>query len=147
MKNIHVFINPKYEELDEGFCGTIVKRVLTHYDIKSFDINLIFTSDTYVSALKKEFFSKSQWTDVIAFPLHSENEETIEGEIYISLPTAKENAKLFRQPYSKELIRLVIHGSLHLLGIEDDTIKKKEEMIELEEFFLNDISWEELIEK
>ena len=74
-------------------------------------------------------------------------EESIEGEIYISLPTAKENAKLFRQPYSKELIRLVIHGSLHLLGIEDDTIKKKEKMIELEEFFLNDISWEELIEK
>ena len=147
MKNIHVFINPKYEELDEGFCGTVVKRVLTHYDIKSFDINLIFTSDTYVSALKKEFFSKSQWTDVIAFPLHSENKESIEGEIYISLPTAKENAKLFRQPYSRELIRLVIHGSLHLLGIEDDTIKKKEKMIELEEFFLNDISWEELIEK
>ena len=147
MKNIHVFINPKYEKLDEGFCGNIVKRVLTHYDIKSFDINLIFTSDTYVSALKKEFFSKSQWTDVIAFPLHSENEESVEGEIYISLPTAKENAKLFRQPYSKELIRLVIHGSLHLLGIEDGTIKKKEKMIELEEFFLNDISWEELIEK
>lgn len=147
MKNIHVFINPKYEKLDEGFCRTIVKRVLTHYDIKSFDINLIFTSDTYVSALKKEFFSKSQWTDVIAFPLQSENAEFIEGEIYISVPTAKENAKLFRQPYSKEIIRLVIHGSLHLLGIEDDTIKKKEKMIELEEFFLNDISWEELIEK
>ena len=147
MKNIHVFINPKYEELDEGFCGTVVKRVLTHYDIKSFDINLIFTSDTYVSDLKKEFFSKNQWTDVIAFPLHSENEKSIEGEIYISLPTAKENAKLFRQPYSKELIRLVIHGSLHLLGIEDDTIKNKEKMVELEELFLNDISWEELIEK
>jgi len=147
MKNIHVFINPEYEKLDEGFCGTIVKRVLAHYDIKSFDINIIFTSDTYVSDLKKEFFSKNQWTDVIAFPLHSENEKSIEGEIYISLPTAKENAKLFRQPYSKELIRLVIHGSLHLLGIEDDTIKNKEKMVELEELFLNDISWEELIEK
>ena len=147
MKNIHVFINPKYEKLNEDFCGTIVKRVLNYYNIKSFDVNLILTSDTYVSNLKKEFFSKSQWTDVIAFPLHSENEESIEGEIYISLPTAKENAKLYRQSYSKELIRLVIHGSLHLLGIEDDTMEKKEKMIELEEFFLSGISWEALIGK
>ena len=147
MKNIHVFINPEYVKLNESICTTIVKKVLTHYDLKSFDVNLIFTSDIYVSNLKKEFFSKNQWTDVIAFPLHSENEKSIEGEIYISLPTAKENAKLFRQPYSKELIRLVIHGSLHLLGIEDDTIKNKEKMVELEELFLNDISWEELIEK
>ena len=75
------------------------------------------------------------------------NEKSIEGEIYISMPTAKENAKLYKQSYDKELARLVIHGSLHLLGIEDDTAKKKEKMIKLEEYFLKDISWEELIEK
>ena len=103
MKNIHVFINPKYEKLNEDLCVTIVKKVLTQYDVKSFDINLIFTSDTYVSNLKKEFFSKNQWTDVIAFPLHSKNEKSVEGEIYISMPTAKENAKRYKQSYSQEL--------------------------------------------
>ena len=147
MKNVHVFISPKYEKLNEDFCTTIVKKVLSHYDFKSFDVNLIFTSDTYVSNLKKEFFSKNQWTDVIAFPMHSKNGKSVEGEIYISMPTAKENAKLYKQSYDKELARLVIHGSLHLLGIEDDTAKKKEKMIKLEEYFLKDISWEELIEK
>tara|TARA_B100001250_G_scaffold326257_1_gene290197 strand:+ start:43 stop:489 length:447 start_codon:yes stop_codon:yes gene_type:complete len=147
MKNVHVFISPKYEKLNEDFCATIVKKVLTYYDFKSFYVNLIFTSDTYVSNLKKEFFSKNQWTDVIAFPMHSKNEKSVEGEIYISMPTAKENAKLYKQRYDKELARLVIHGSLHLLGIEDDTAKKKEKMIKLEEYFLKDISWEKLIEK
>ena len=147
MKNIHVFINPEYEKLNESLCTTIVKKVLTHYDLKSFDINLIFTSDIYVSNLKKEFFSKNQWTDVIAFPMHSKNEKSIEGEIYISMPTAKENAKRYKQSYGKELARLVIHGSLHLLGIEDDTIEKKEKMIKIEEYFLKEILWEELIEK
>ena len=147
MKNIHVFINPKYEKLNEDLCVTIVKKVLTQYDVKSFDINLIFTSDTYVSNLKKEFFSKNQWTDVIAFPMHTKNEKSIEGEIYISMPTAKENAKRYKQSYGKELARLVIHGSLHLLGIEDDTNEKKEKMSKIEEYFLKDISWEELIEK
>ena len=147
MKNVHVFISPKYEKLNEDFCATIVKKVLTYYDFKSFYVNLIFTSDTYVSNLKKEFFSKNQWTDVIAFPMHIKNEKSVEGEIYISMPTAKENAKLYKQRYDKELARLVIHGSLHLLGIEDDTAKKKEKMIKLEEYFLKDISWEKLIEK
>ena len=147
MKNVHVFISPKYEKLNEDFCTTIVEKVLTHYDFKSFDVNIIFTSDTYVSNLKKKFFSKNQWTDVIAFPMHSKKEKSLEGEIYISMPTAKENAKIYKQSYDKELARLVIHGSLHLLGIEDDTAKKKEKMIKLEEYFLKDISWEELIEK
>ena len=147
MKNVHVFISPKYEKLNEDFCATIVKKVLTYYDFKSFDVNLIFTSDNYVSNLKKEFFSKNQWTDVIAFPLHSKNGKYVEGEIYISMPTAKENAKLYKQSYDKELARLVIHGSLHLLGIEDDSAKKKERMIKLEDYFLKDMSWEKLIEK
>ena len=147
MKNIHVFINPKYEKLNENLCTTIVKKVLNHYDLKSFDVNLIFTSDIYVSNLKKEFFSKNQWTDVIAFPMHTKNEKFVEGEIYISMPTAKENAKRYKQSYGKELARLVIHGSLHLLGIEDDTNEKKEKMIKIEEYFLKEILWEELIEK
>ena len=147
MKNVHVFINPKYEKLNEDFCTIIVKKVLTHYDFKSFDVNLIFTSDTYVSNLKKEFFSKTQWTDVIVFPMNSKNEKSIEGEIYISIPTAKENAKLYKQSYNKELIRLVIHGSLHLVGIEDGTAEEKERMTKLEEYFLKKISWKEIIEK
>ena len=147
MKNIHVFINPEYEKLNESLCTTIVKKVLTHYDLKSFDVNLIFTSDIYVSNLKKEFFSKNQWTDVIAFPMHNKNEKSFEGEIYISMPTAKENAKSYKQSYGKELARLVIHGSLHLLGIEDDNIDKKEKMSKLEDYCLKEILWEELIEK
>ena len=147
MKNVYVFINSKYEKLNENLCTTIVKKVLNHYDLKSFDVNLIFTSDIYVSNLKKEFFSKNQWTDVIAFPMHTKNEKSVEGEIYISMPTAKENAKRYNQSYGKELARLVIHGSLHLLGIEDDTNEKKEKMSKIEEHFLKEISWEELIEK
>ena len=147
MKNVYVFISKKYEKLNETLCAQIVKKVLNHYNFKSFDINLIFTSETYVSNLKKEFFSKTQWTDVIAFPMHNKNEKFVEGEIYISMPTAKDNAKIYKQSYGKELARLVIHGSLHLLGIEDDTDEKKEKMNKLEDYFLKDISWGKLIEK
>ena len=94
----------------------------------------------------KEFFSKDQWTDVIAFPLQR-GSKFIEGEIYISIPTAKKNANLFKEPYKKELGRLIIHGSLHLLGIEDKSTEQKKKMTMLEEKFLEDELWRGLIEK
>ena len=124
MKNINVFADKKYDKLNESLCKLIIKKILTHYKITSYDINIIFTSDIYLSDLKKEFFSKNQWTDVIAFPLQIDS-KFIEGEIYISIPTAKKNANLFKEPYKKELGRLIIHGLLHLLGIEDKSKSKK----------------------
>ena len=146
MKNINVFINKKYDKLNESLCKSTIEKILTHYDYSSYDINVIFTSDIHLSDLKKEFFSKDQWTDVITFPLQVDS-KYIEGEIYISMPTAKKNANSFKEPYEKELVRLIIHGTLHLLGIEDKSREQKKKMTVLEEKFLEDASWRELIEK
>jgi len=146
MKNINVFNDKEYEKLNELLCKSIIKKILTHYKYMSYDINVIFTSDIHLSNLKKEFFSKDQWTDVIAFPLQRDS-KFIEGEIYISIPTAKKNANVFKEPYKKELGRLIIHGSLHLLGIEDKSAEQKKKMTTLEEKFLEDEQWRGLIEK
>ena len=146
MKNINVFIEHKHEKLNESICKSIIEKILTHYKYNSYDVNIIFTSDIHLSELKKEFFSKDQWTDVIAFPLQRDS-KFIEGEIYISMPTAKKNANFFKEPFKKELGRLIIHGSLHLLGIEDKSIEQKKKMTILEEKFLEDESWRGLIEK
>ena len=146
MKNISVFIDKEYEKLNESLCKSIIEKIITHYKYMSYDVNVIFTSDIYLSDLKKEFFSKDQWTDVIAFPLQRDS-KFIEGEIYISIPTAKKNANLFKEPYKKELARLIIHGSLHLLGIEDKSTEQKKKMTKLEEKFLEDELWRGLFEK
>ena len=146
MKNINVFNDKEYEKLNELLCKSIIKKILTHYKYMSYDINVIFTSDIHLSNLKKEFFSKDQWTDVIAFPLQRSS-KFIEGEIYISIPTAKKNANVFKEPYKKELGRLIIHGALHLLGIEDKSAEQKKKMTILEEKFLEDELWRGLIEK
>ena len=146
MKNINVFVDKKYEKLNEFLCKSIIEKILTQYKYTSYDVNIIFTSDIHLSELKKEFFFKDQWTDVIAFPLQRDS-KFIEGEIYISIPTAKKNANSFKEPYKKELGRLIIHGSLHLLGIEDKSTEQKKKMIILEEKFLEDELWRGLIEK
>ena len=146
MKNINVFVDKKYEKLNEFLCKSIIEKILTQYKYTSYDVNIIFTSDIHLSELKKEFFFKDQWTDVIAFPLQRDS-KFIEGEIYISIPTAKKNANSFKEPYKKELGRLIIHGSLHLLGIEDKSKEQKKKMTVLEEKFLEDELWRGLIEK
>ena len=146
MKNINVFIDKKYEKINESLCKSLIEKILTHYNYRSYDVNIIFTSDIHLSDLKKEFFSKNQWTDVIAFPLQRDS-KFIEGEIYISIPTAKKNANSFKEPYKKELGRLIIHGSLHLLGVEDNSKEQKKKMTFLEEKFLKDELWRGLFEK
>ena len=76
--------------------------------------------------------------------MNSYKEPRIEGEIYISLPRAKENAILYNEPYRKEVGRLIIHGCLHLVGYQDKTINQKKTMNKLENNFLDNMLWTNL---
>lgn len=148
MKKISIQSNPEYNSPNKFFCKAIIENIVKLNKIRVYDITVIFTSDIFVSDLKKKFFLKDQWTDVIAFPMNdNDNENGIEGDIYISLPTAKENAEKYEEPYKKEVTRLVIHGVLHLLGYDDKTKKEKKVMYNLEEYYLNEENWEKLFEK
>jgi len=146
MKKIRIHSDPEYKTPKKNRCESIINNIFRSKKIELYNINIIFTSEIIVSALKKKFFSKNQWTDVIAFPMHDKNDDIIEGEIYISMPTAKENAREYNQPYEKEVARLIIHGSLHLLGYDDRTKKQKIDMSNLEELFLNQTDWKGLFE-
>tara|TARA_B100000945_G_C20148417_1_gene487321 strand:- start:2 stop:445 length:444 start_codon:yes stop_codon:yes gene_type:complete len=147
MKEINIYSDPEYDTPNEKICKSIIGYVLSIEQIHFYEISVIFTSDVYVSDLKKKFFLKDQWTDVIAFPLHKNKKEKIEGEIYISMPTAKENADKFNQPYENELARLIIHGVLHLLDYSDHSYKEKQNMSQIEENILKEIRWKALFEK
>ena len=77
--------------------------------------------------------------------MNDESEQQIEGEIYISLPRAKENALKFDVPFEKEIARLIIHGSLHLIGYTDDTSGSKNEMTHLEDRYLETTIWNNIL--
>ena len=146
MKEINIHSNPEYDTPNEKICKSIINYVFSKEKINLYEISVIFTSDIYVSDLKKRFFLKDQWTDVIAFPLHSNKKEKVEGEIYISMPTAKENADKFNQAYEKEIARLIIHGVLHLLDYSDQSYKEKQTMSKMEENILKETRWKTLFE-
>ena len=122
----------------------IVKETFNYKNISDYDISLVFVSDEYLSDLKKKYFKMNQYTDVIAFRLNEYGTPFVEGEVYISLPRAKENAKIFDEPYSKEVSRLIIHGCLHLIGLKDKTHIEKENMTNNEDAILKLINWKGL---
>jgi len=134
--------DPQLTPPEKDLVEKIIKKVLTDYKIQNGYISFIFGSDELLASLKKEYFHQDYWTDVIAFRLNSYNKKYVDGEIYISLPRAKENSEKFCEPFEKEVARLIIHGALHLLGFEDETDQEKNKMRKIEEKYLSLLDWE-----
>ena len=144
MINITSDCDPSLVPPDIKCIQLLVKNIFSEKKIKDAELSYIFCNDNFLSKLKKKFFKKTHFTDVIAFRLNSYEEKRVEGEIYISLPRAKENAKIYEEPYEKEVARLIIHGCLHLLGYQDETKNQKQIMTNLENVFLQKMIWGKL---
>ena len=119
----------------------LVTNIFSENNIIDAELSYVFCDDAHLLDLKKKFFKKNHLTDVIAFRLNNYEEQKIEGEIYISLPRAKENAQIYEEPYEREVARLIIHGCLHLIGYLDKTESQKKIMSEYENYFLNKIDY------
>jgi len=83
------------------------------------EINVILTDRANIRRLNRQFLDHAGDTDVIAFPYDEPSAGEPFGDIYISVPVARENARRFHDEAGRELIRLAVHGTLHLLGYKD----------------------------
>ena len=146
MININIESDPKFKNPNYSIMSSLISYVMDSEGICEADLSFVFGNDKLLNNLKKQFFQKDHFTDVIAFRLNDYDEENVEGEVYISLPRAKANAKKFDQPYNKEIARLIIHGSLHLLGYTDSSKKDKTEMTKKEDSYLTKINWNKIYE-
>ena len=144
MIDVIVEIDPDISGIDEKKSINILQSTLRREKINHAKINLIFANDTLLNNLKVKYFQKDHLTDVIAFRINDYKYSEIEGEIYISLERAIDNAKTYSQKISKELARLIIHGTLHLLNYKDNTDNDKLIMTEIEDKYLNDFDWRKL---
>ncbi len=89
-------------------------------------LSFIFCSDDYLLEINKKFLQHNYFTDIITFPYSDEN--SISGDIFISIDRVKENAIDLNIAFEKELHRVIIHGVLHLLGYKDHSKKQKNSM-------------------
>ena len=111
----------------KDLCTIVLKD--SSYDAIS--LNVIFSDDSNLNRLKLEYFNEDVLTDVLAFPI--QNDTKLEAEIYISYDTAISSSKEFNVSLNSELIRLIVHGILHLLGYRDNNDELKKVMFDKQE--------------
>lgn len=94
-----------------------VRRVAATYDMKVGEVAYIFCNDDKIIAVNREYLQHDYYTDIITFD-YTEG-DTISGDLFISLDTIRTNAEKYGKTYDEELHRVIIHGILHLCGIND----------------------------
>lgn len=100
------------------------------HEKKCGDISYIFCNDAKILEVNEEYLQHDYYTDIITFDYTEGN--TISGDIFISLDTVASNAEKFAQTLQRELLRVVIHGILHLCGINDKGEGEREIMEQAE---------------
>ncbi len=101
-----------------------IEIVLRDYDRIPGDINIIFCDPEYLLKINKKYLNHDYYTDVITFPYSDPEDEKINADIFIDIDTVKKNAVDYKQSFSDEILRVIIHGVLHLAG-EDDITKEQ----------------------
>jgi probable rRNA maturation factor len=114
---------------------SIIEEVIRNELRVSGDLNVIITNDESIREINMKFLNHDYYTDVIAFNYNEE--DVIKGEIYISIDTVRRNAFEYKVHLREEVLRVIVHGVLHLIGYEDSTYEGKEEMRRKEDFWLN----------
>ncbi len=97
----------------------------------AWDLTFVFVDNEFIVEQNEQYFDKSTPTDVISFNL-SDSPAEPEGEVYISVDMAQANAAVYRVTLENELLRLAAHGAYHLLGFDDSTANKRQQMTDLE---------------
>lgn len=124
---IHFFTEePLVFSLDqEEKISSWLENIIAEHSHRVKSLSYIFCNDDFILNVNKKYLKHDYFTDVITFD-QSEVDSEIEGDIFISIDTVRSNAEKFKTDSQDELHRVMVHGLLHLLGMND---KSEEEIV------------------
>ena len=132
-----------------SYSGSIIDyalKVLDEIKRNNWELSILLCDDRTIKELNNQYRNKNEPTDILSFNLGETIQDTyLPGDIVISLDTLRENADFFKIPQDEELRRLIIHGILHLDGMEHETIEPNEPMLLLQEEILNKLKNQHII--
>jgi probable rRNA maturation factor len=133
--NIRVEIGPKRPRLSEIALKQLSKQILKEINLKGLpladrcEMGVIITDDPGIKILNKKYRGKNKPTDVLSFSMIEGADLLLKsptlGDVVISLPTAVRQAEDYDVNLHQEILRLLIHGTLHLLGYDHENVSKK----------------------
>ena len=109
--------NVKMPKIRKRDTSAWIKQVVASYGRKVGEVGYLFVDDEKILEVNNEYLGHDYYTDIITFDY--DEDDIINGDLVISLDTVKSNAELFGKTYEEELFRVIIHGILHLCGIND----------------------------
>ena len=112
-----------------------IKNTIRSEGKKLRELNFIFCSDAYLLEINKQYLNHDTFTDIVTFD-NSESPDLIIGDVFISIERIQENASKYKVAEKDELHRVIIHGTLHLIGYKDKTKSDKSLMTEKEDHHL-----------
>ncbi|HOJ37138.1 MAG TPA: rRNA maturation RNase YbeY [Ignavibacteriales bacterium] len=117
MKNLHIYNHTKYS-IDKKIIHKIVSELkkILDFSLKNIDIN--FVDSSTILKVNVDYLNHNYSTDIITFNYDGDT-KVLNGEIFISIDDALNNAKEYNCTLDNELLRLIIHGFLHLVGYDD----------------------------
>lgn len=121
--------HPSFKLKDKLKKKKFLKGLAESYGFKMGELNYIFLDDEELLKVNMDYLNHNTYTDIITFD-NSDKEGLIEGDIFVSIDRIKENANNFKVNFENELIRVLSHGVLHLVGFKD---KKKEDAAKMRE--------------
>lgn len=138
MKNLRIYSIDK--SIKKNKIHDLVKSLSSElkFVVSNLEINIITQKD--ILEINKSYLKHNFTTDIITFN-YSDLFNELDGEIFISIDDAFTNSKKFKVSLSDELVRLVIHGVLHLLGFDDQTLADKKVMKKLENKLLSNYNF------
>jgi len=114
-----------------------LKQVVEKKEKQTGQLIFIFVSDEIILDLNKKYLQHDDYTDIITFD--NSTNDTISGEMYISIDTVQANAKEYRVNFRNELLRVMVHGVLHLCGYKDSTAEEQLKIRAEEDRYLDEI--------
>lgn len=121
-------------QLDKPHVERWIRAVAADYGFSVGEVNYLFCDDEKELAVNREFLGHDYYTDVITFDYSTHT--TLAGDIFISLDTVRSNADMVGTTFDNELLRILIHGILHLTGQADKTPETRAEMTRKENLAL-----------
>jgi len=107
----------KMPKIKKRLISKWIKEVATTYDRKVGEIGYMFVNDEKILEVNNQYLGHDYYTDIITFDY--DEGDVLNGDLVISLDTVRTNAEKFGKDYEDELHRVIIHGVLHLCGIND----------------------------
>ena len=128
-----------YETINIQFPKTIkrrktsawIKQIAAQYQKRVGEVVFVFCPDAEILHINKQYLQHDYYTDILTFD-YSEN-DVLSGDLFISLETVKSNAGKYGTNYAEELHRVMIHGILHLCGLNDKTPEDEQLMRQKED--------------